>query len=219
MAQVPFSKYHGAGNDFIMIDDMAGAWGHLVTEEWVARACHRRFGIGADGMILLQPSKNGADFFMKYYNSDGRTSTFCGNGGRTIVSFANALGVTDGKAKFLGTDGWHEGVIMDNGLISLSMVDVNEIEKRENGAYVLYTGSPHYVAFVKELEDIDVKETGRMIRHSAPFQKEGINVNFVQVIQPGEIKIRTYERGVEDETYACGTGVVAAALAHAFDAD
>ncbi len=156
---------------------------------------------------------------MKYYNSDGRTSTFCGNGGRTIVSFANALGVVNGKAKFLGTDGWHEGVTLDNGLISLSMVDVNEIEKRDNGAYVLYTGSPHYVAFVKELEDIDVKETGRMIRHSSPFQKEGINVNFVEVIKPGEINIRTYERGVEDETYACGTGVVAAAIAHAYDTD
>ena len=214
MAQVPFSKYHGAGNDFIMIDDMSGAWGHLVTEDWVAQACHRRFGIGADGMILLQPSKDGGNFFMKYYNSDGRTSTFCGNGGRCVVSFALELGLHKGQCLFLGTDGLHAGAMMKNGEVKLTMTNVDVVKQLDTNTYQLYTGSPHYVTFIDDISQMDVKKEGSAIRNSAAFAKEGINVNFVQTHGPEEIRIRTYERGVEDETYACGTGVVAAAIAN-----
>ncbi|MEO5906535.1 MAG: diaminopimelate epimerase [Saprospiraceae bacterium] len=214
MAQVPFSKYHGAGNDFIMIDDMVGAWGHLVTEQWVARACHRRFGIGADGMILLQPSTEGGDFFMKYYNSDGRTSTFCGNGGRCVVSFALELDLHEGQCNFLGTDGMHAGAMLKDGEVKLTMTNVDEVKKLDGNTFQLYTGSPHYVTFQDDISKLDVKKEGSAIRNSEAFAKDGINVNFVQVMGPNEIRIRTYERGVEDETFACGTGVVAAAFAN-----
>lgn len=216
MLKIPFVKYHGAGNDFILIDDRLGKWNDKIHEEWVARVCHRRFGIGADGLILLQAGTDGADFFMKYYNSDGRTSTFCGNGGRCIVSFAAALGINNGKYHFLGTDGWHDATLDQNGLVFLSMIDVKKIEKLDPQTYSLYTGSPHYVTFVNDVKNVDVEKEGRAIRNSPPFLNEGINVNFVESPGPSEIKIRTYERGVEDETMACGTGVVAAAIANAF---
>lgn len=216
MPNIPFVKYHGAGNDFILIDDRDGRWGEKVNESWIAGVCHRRFGIGADGLILLQASTDGADFFMKYYNSDGKQSTFCGNGGRCIVSFAAQLGIHKGECKFLGTDGWHSGSIDEHGLVCLSMTDVKEIVSINSNTYTLYTGSPHYVTFVDNVESIDVEKEGRAIRNSDPFKKEGINVNFVEITGPAEIRIRTYERGVEDETMACGTGVVAAAIAYTF---
>ena len=216
MPKVPFTKYHGAGNDFILVDDREGEWGQRINENWVAKACHRRFGIGADGLILLQPGKEGADFFMKYYNSDGRTSTFCGNGGRCMVSFSAALGLHSGECRFLGTDGWHKGVLNHDGLVHLSMGDVHEIKTLDEHTYSMDTGSPHYVTFVDDLDKLDVKKEGGAIRNSAPFMKEGINVNFVKFLGPAEIRVRTYERGVEDETMACGTGVVAAAIANAF---
>jgi diaminopimelate epimerase len=217
--QIPFVKYHGAGNDFIMVDDRSGTLETLMPESWIAHACHRRFGIGADGLILVQPGYDGADFFMRYYNSDGRTSTFCGNGGRCIVAFAAALGMHNGSCRFLGTDGWHEGKILPNGLVRISMKDVDEVNALEDTALLLHTGSPHYVTFRKDIQSIDVFQEGRSIRNSVPFKAEGINVNFVELLGPGEISIRTYERGVEDETYACGTGVVAAAIASAFRSD
>ncbi len=217
MADIPFIKYHGAGNDFILIDDRDGAWGHRMNEGWIAHVCHRRFGIGADGLILLQKGTDGADFFMKYYNSDGKTSTFCGNGGRCIVSFAAHLGIHSGTCRFLGTDGWHSGVISNDGLIYLTMADVKEITRIGDHTYVLNTGSPHYVTFGNNVELVDVPQEGRSIRNSPAFEQEGINVNFVEQLGPFEIGIRTYERGVEDETMACGTGIVAASIAHAFD--
>ena len=216
MAQIPFYKYHGAGNDFIMIDDREGRWGDQVSEAWVALACHRRFSVGADGMIFLQKGQEGADFFMKYYNSDGRTSTFCGNGGRCIVAFAAFLGIHQGQCRFLGTDGWHEGAVLDNGLVEISMKDVDMLQEATGGDLVLHTGSPHYISFREAIGHLDVFKEGRAIRTSPPFAAEGINVNFVETIHPGEIRIRTYERGVEDETLACGTGVVAAAIASAY---
>ena len=216
MSKIPFVKYHGAGNDFILIDDRDGKWNDLITEEWVARVCHRRFGIGADGLMLLQKSNDGSDFFMKYYNSDGRTSTFCGNGGRCIVSFADSLGIHKNEFNFLGTDGPHTATIGEDGIVTLGMIDVDRIEKLETNIFKLFTGSPHYIKFVDDVNRIDVKKEGSSIRYSEPFQKEGINVNFVQSISPQDIYIRTYERGVEDETMACGTGVVAAAIANAF---
>ncbi|HUR30501.1 MAG TPA: diaminopimelate epimerase [Saprospiraceae bacterium] len=216
MSKIPFVKYHGAGNDFILIDDRRGLWSDRIHDSWVAHVCHRRFGIGADGLIILQPGIDGADFFMKYYNSDGRTSTFCGNGGRCIVAFAAKLGMNNGTFKFLGTDGWHSGVINEDESVCLSMTEVHQIDRVDEKSYTLFTGSPHYVTFDDDLQNIDVRETGRAIRNSQPFSKEGINVNFIESLGPSEIKIRTYERGVEDETMACGTGVVAAAIANAF---
>lgn len=215
MTSIPFSKYHGAGNDFIMIDDREGIWGPRMTTEWIAMACHRRFGIGADGLILVQQSPEGGDFFMKYYNADGRASTFCGNGGRCIVAFAAALGVHSGRCDFLGTDGWHHGEMISGERVTISMSDVLAIQRLGPDAMTLYTGSPHYVAFAEHVESMDVFTEGRNIRYSDMFAAEGINVNFVQFLRPGEIRVRTYERGVEDETYACGTGVVAAAIASA----
>lgn len=215
MLKVPFVKYHGAGNDFILIDDRSGNWNDLIHEEWVAKVCHRRFGIGADGLILLQKGNGSSDFFMKYYNSDGRTSTFCGNGGRCVVSFANAIGISKDNFNFLGTDGMHHAHINDDASVSLGMIDVTEIENLDAKTYKLYTGSPHYVTVVEQVEQIDVKQQGSTIRNSPLFVKEGINVNFIQSHGPQEISIRTYERGVEDETLACGTGVVAAAIANA----
>ena len=213
MLHIPFVKYHGAGNDFIMVDDRAGVWESKMTEAWIAMACHRRFGIGADGLILLQAGQDGADFFMRYYNSDGRTSTFCGNGGRCIVAFAAALGVHQGTCRFLGTDGWHEGAVLHDGLVRISMTDVNQLVEVDDKSLTLHTGSPHYVSFQDDLSQIDVFREGRAIRNSPRFKEEGINVNFVQQTGPGEITVRTYERGVEDETWACGTGATAAALA------
>jgi diaminopimelate epimerase len=216
---IPFVKYHGAGNDFIMIDDRQEVWDTQIHEAWIAHACHRRYGIGADGFILLQPGKDGADFYMKYYNSDGRISTFCGNGGRCAVAFAARIGIHNGRCKFLGTDGWHAGEIHPDGQVSISMTDVKKIETIDEKAVILNTGSPHYVTFVDQIIEFDVVQKGRTIRYSPRFKEEGINVNFVEQRTPGEILIRTYERGVEDETYACGTGVVAAAIASAFSSD
>ncbi|HZV71979.1 MAG TPA: diaminopimelate epimerase [Saprospiraceae bacterium] len=219
MLNIPFVKYHGAGNDFILIDDRDGRWGEMMDESRIAHACHRRFGIGADGLILLQSAADGADFFMKYYNSDGRQSTFCGNGGRCIVSFAAQLGIHKGDCKFLGTDGWHTGSMDETGFVCLSMTDVKEIVTLNVSTYTLYTGSPHFVTLVDDVESIDVQKEGRSIRYGDLFRSEGINVNFAQILNPSEIRIRTYERGVEDETMACGTGVVASAIAYTFHTD
>ena len=216
MLSIPFVKYHGAGNDFIMIDDRTTAWENKIDEQWIALACHRRFGIGADGMILLQQGNDGADFFMKYYNSDGRPSTFCGNGGRCLVAFAGSIGVHHGRCRFQAVDGWHTGELLTNGQVRITMKDVNAIEVIHKNSFTLNTGSPHYVTFIHNLPQLDVFKEGKAIRNSFLFQEEGINVNFVEEVAPGEINIRTYERGVEDETFACGTGVVASALAASF---
>nr|MDQ3017171.1 diaminopimelate epimerase [Bacteroidota bacterium] len=170
---------------------------------------------GADGLILLQMQEEAPGYFMKYYNSDGRQSTFCGNGGRCFISFAKELGVTSGEFCFLGTDGLHSGSLNEDGLIILSMNNVDEVEMIEPNAYVLNTGSPHFVTFVDTVDEVNVFEEGRSIRNSDRFKSDGINVNFIESEGPGKIIIRTYERGVEDETFACGTGVVASAIANA----
>ncbi len=219
MMSIPFFKYQGAGNDFILIDDRDGNIDKLLSLEKIEQLCDRRFGIGGDGLILLQKSAEGSLYFMRYYNSDGRQSTFCGNGGRCFVSFANKLGVSDGEFSFVGTDGMHSGSIGPDGLIILTMNDVKEVKFLDNHSYTLYTGSPHYVSFVEDVASVNVFEKGRAVRNSDMYIKEGINVNFVQSISPSRIFIRTYERGVEDETYACGTGVVASAIANAIRYD
>lgn len=208
--QLHFYKYQGTGNDFIILDNRKGEYSNLNTQQ-INFLCHRRFGIGADGLMLLN-LKNGYDFEMKYYNADGRESSMCGNGGRCLVKFAYHLGIHKNTYLFTAKDGDHEAEIDLDGTVSLKMRDVEEI-RHINGDYVLDTGSPHYIKIVNDLESIDVFKNGRSIRNSELFKKEGINVNFVEQRKDDEIAVRTYERGVEDETFSCGTGVTAAALA------
>jgi diaminopimelate epimerase len=205
-----FSKYHGTGNDFIIIDNRRLKL-KLKTKQ-IASLCHRKFGIGADGLMLLQ-NKNGFDFEMVYFNSDGNESSFCGNGSRCIVAFAKELGVvTKSETTFVATDGAHTAKI-NKKIISMKMRDVKNIEVDKN-SYLLNTGSPHYVDFLSGVKDANIVEEGRKIRYSNKFKKEGVNVNLVEK-QGNKIFVRTYERGVEDETLSCGTGVTASALASA----
>ena len=204
MAQ--FSKYQGTGNDFIIIDNRDLSF--QVSTEHIASLCERRFGIGADGLILLQNEKD-YDFRMVYFNADGNESSMCGNGGRCIVAFAKALGIIDKKTNFIAVDGPHEAHI-ELDLINLQMSNVDLISEDEND-FVLDTGSPHYVHFVEDIVSFDVFKNGKSIRNSAKYKEEGINVNFVE-FDDGRLVVRTYERGVEDETYSCGTGVTAASI-------
>lgn len=207
-----FFKYQGAGNDFVLIDNRDQQFDADDTA-LVARLCDRRFGIGADGLMLLQ-EKEGYDFEMLYYNADGNLGSMCGNGGRCIVSFAKHLGIINDKTVFLAVDGEHEATISDAAdWVSLKMIDVKHIEKIDEH-YVLNTGSPHYVQLVDQLKELDVFHAGRAIRYNDTYRQEGINVNFVEPQNEG-YAVRTYERGVEDETLACGTGVTAVALAMA----
>jgi diaminopimelate epimerase len=208
--ELTFFKYQGAGNDFVMIDNRARVF-NGIERELFEQLCHRRFGIGADGLILLQ-EKEGFDFEMKYYNADGRESTMCGNGGRCVVMFAKQLRIIEANASFLAIDGPHQAIVLEDGNVSLQMGDVSSIG-RDNDAYVLNTGSPHYVQQVNDANMVDVYSSGKAIRYSPNYAEEGINVNFVQVLGDGQLIARTYERGVENETYACGTGVTASAIA------
>ncbi len=204
-----FYKYHGAGNDFIMID-CRNLNESVFDRKRVEFLCNRHLGIGADGLILLLNHKDAA-FRMKYFNSDGEEGTMCGNGGRCITAFARDLGVIDGDTGFVGVDGLHEAKILPGGLISLKMIDVMGVKTLEDG-YIVQTGSPHFVTFRNSVAEIDVYNEGRQIRHQSRFANEGVNVNFVETLSPGSIKMRTFERGVENETLACGTGSVAAAI-------
>jgi diaminopimelate epimerase len=216
-----FYKYHGAGNDFIMLDQRTEQWLTRADQAQVAHLCHRRFGIGADGLILLQTHPE-AGYEMVYFNSDGSESTLCGNGGRCFVAFAHALGLVNGTHfRFMAIDGVHEAVIQPAAevgqpdWVELHMHDVEMIQSVDNQSFVLNTGSPHFVQFTQDVGTLDVDREGCAIRQSPPYAKEGINVNFVEPIANQGIRIRTYERGVEAETLACGTGVTAAALAWA----
>lgn len=207
-----FFKFHGTGNDFIMVDNRDLSFPKNDTN-LINRLCHRRFGIGADGLILLEPAtKIGDDFKMVYFNSDGNKSSMCGNGGRCLVAFAKYLNAIENSAKFSAIDGTHEAII--NGLnVSLKMQDVNAENLNEKTLF-LNTGSPHHIIFTEEVGDIDVKKRGARIRFSELYEKKGgTNVNFVQPSGENSFMVRTYERGVEDETYSCGTGVTAVALA------
>jgi diaminopimelate epimerase len=205
--QLTFHKYQGTGNDFIIIDNREMKF-NPEDRALVAKLCHRRFGIGADGLMLLQ-SKVGFDFEMIYYNSDGNESSMCGNGGRCIVEFARILGLVKTKAHFLASDGEHEASV-NPAFISLKMNDVSKVELNADFCY-LNTGSPHYVAFVNDVRNFKVFEEGLSIRNNERFKAKGTNVNFVEK-ELNDLFVRTYERGVEDETYSCGTGVTAAAL-------
>jgi diaminopimelate epimerase len=206
--RIPFSKYHGAGNDFIIIDNRKSQFSPKTS--LINKLCHRQFGIGADGLMLLEQDPD-SDFKMRYFNSDGKESTMCGNGGRCIVLFAKNLGIINGQTRFFGIDGLHLANIVDENTVNLKMKDVDDIEHNDD-FYLLNTGSPHYVTFVNDIDSIDVTLEGRLIRQSMLTDSGGVNVNFVQITSDG-IKIRTYERGVEGETLACGTGAVASAIA------
>jgi diaminopimelate epimerase len=203
---VDFYKYQGTGNDFILIDNRSK--GITLDNEQVRQMCDRRFGIGADGLMLLE-LEPGFDFKMVYYNSDGNLSSMCGNGGRCISAFANHLGMGKEKFRFLAVDGPHE-VILKDGMVELKMLDVKQVEIGED-FYYLNTGSPHYVKIVENVAAYDVVTEGKRIRLSPRFIEQGTNVNFIQK-EDDHVFVRTYERGVEDETFSCGTGVTAAAL-------
>ncbi len=204
---IQFFKYQGTGNDFVIMDNRNGQFNNL-TREQVGFLCDRRFGIGADGLMLLN-TKEGYHFEMKYYNADGAESSMCGNGGRCLVQFALDRGIVKDSYHFLAIDGPHDAVF-DAGWVKLKMKDVSNIYNKE-GAYITDTGSPHYVKLVNAVRDYNVVTEGRNIRNHAEFKENGINVNFAEV-EEGQIFVRTYERGVEDETYSCGTGVTASAL-------
>ncbi|NPA67973.1 MAG: diaminopimelate epimerase [Chlorobi bacterium] len=206
-----FFKYTGAGNDFIIINSFNKDI--EIPENEIKFLCNRRFGIGADGLMLLKKHPE-FDFEMLYYNSDGSGSTMCGNGGRCIVAFAKKIGIIHDYAKFIASDGIHEAFILENGTVNLKMTDVEDINTYRKD-FICDTGSPHYIRFVDDVKKINVFSEGREIRFSEMFVKKGINVNFIETKDVNVLNIRTYERGVESETLACGTGAVASALAYA----
>lgn len=216
--KLKFFKFHGAGNDFILVDNRSDVFSG--DPEIIRSLCKRRFGVGADGLILLN-SDSGADFYIQYFNADGSPATMCGNGGRCIAAFARHLGIVGNKMHFKAADGFHSAEILfakENFYqVKLSLNDVQEVRK-EKRDYILNTGVPHFVRFLRNVpdEDLDIVAEGRSIRYNEKFMPEGINVNFVSEISEG-IFVRTYERGVEDETLSCGTGVTASAIAYALE--
>ncbi len=201
-----FFKYQGTGNDFVLLDNRQKSI--QLQSEHIQRLCNRHFGIGADGLMLLE-NETGYDFKMVYYNSDGNESSMCGNGGRCITAFANHLGLISNPTKFLAIDGAHEATIT-NQHVALKMQDVKMVEVGADFFY-LNTGSPHYVKLVEDLKHYPVEKEGRAIRYNHRFAQEGTNVNFIEK-NGDNLLVRTYERGVEGETLSCGTGVTAAAL-------
>lgn len=203
-------KYQGTGNDFVMVDNRLQTFPKGNTK-LIEKLCDRRFGVGADGLILLENDKS-ADFKMEYYNSDGNQSTMCGNGGRCLVAFAKKLDIIKDKATFMAIDGLHRATIDENEIISLQMREVNKVNNYDSYVF-LNTGSPHHVEMVDDLANFEVKKQGKKIRNSDLYGKAGSNVNFVTQISENEFSIRTYERGVEDETLSCGTGATATAIA------
>ncbi|MCW3807612.1 diaminopimelate epimerase [Plebeiibacterium marinum] len=210
--QINFYKYQGTGNDFVIIDNRNGNFDSK-NVQLVSFLCDRRMGIGADGLMLLENNINpDVDFTMRYYNSDGREASMCGNGGRCIAAFAvhqNSVKTPDNFI-FEAVDGMHEASY-SNGIVSLKMINVDTIEKGSD-YFFLNTGSPHYVTHQNQIDDMDIVTKGAAIRYSDAFKPGGTNVNFVEELAHNHIKVRTYERGVEDETHSCGTGVVASAI-------
>lgn len=205
---IQFYKYQGAGNDFIMIDDREEQFDHN-NVQLIAKMCDRHFGIGGDGLILLRDDTE-HDFKMIYFNADGREGTMCGNGGRCIVRFAHDLGACPDLTTFNAIDGVHTATVTSE-VVKLQMGDVIGYESSSDH-YFLDTGSPHYISFVTDLSQMDVFQEGKKIRYNDRFAEKGTNVNFVEIKDDKNIFVRTYERGVENETYACGTGVTAAAI-------
>ena len=217
--KIPFCKYQGTGNDFVIIDNRKGIFQNMMNRDVIERICNRKFGIGADGLILLELDAS-SDFKMIYFNADGNESSMCGNGGRCISAFAESLNMIGQKGVFNAVDGMHEFIVTrkqdENECthIKLKMKDVDAIERMDDRLY-LNTGSPHLIVFSDSISALNVNEEGSKIRYSERFLKEGTNVNFV-CKEGDEIFLRTYERGVEAETLSCGTGATAAALAAAY---
>jgi diaminopimelate epimerase len=208
---IPFSKYQGTQNDFVIIDNRLG--NIKLSEAQIEFICDRRKGIGADGLMLLG-TKAGYDFSMTYYNANGKEGSMCGNGGRCLTQYAFDQGIKKDTYSFIAVDGPHESKIDAQGWVHLKMIDVKSVEKNIEGDvtfYVLNTGSPHYIEFVDNVNSVDIVGLGQMIRYNERFKAEGININFVQQ-EEGQLFVRTYERGVENETFSCGTGVTASAL-------
>ena len=207
MERLHFYKYQAAGNDFVIVDNRDA--GYSFSAEQIARICHPKFGVGADGLMLIERSPD-VNFHLEYFNSDGSQS-LCGNGCRAAVQFASRLGMVNGKAVFTAFDGSHSAEILPDGNVRLRMGDVSGIETVGND-YFVNTGSPHYVRFVDDVKAYPIVDTGRTIRYSEKFAPGGTNVNFVQALNENTIFVRTYERGVENETLSCGTGITGAAL-------
>lgn len=213
MKTIQFAKYQGTGNDFIMINQLDHEYLDGSETATIKRLCDRRFGIGADGLILLR-EKAGYDFEMDYFNADGHRGSMCGNGARCTVAFARSLNLQKSDYSFFAPDGPHRArVSMENkDWIEIEMADVQKIEYNETH-YFLDTGSPHYVRFIDRLNELDVEQAGKQVRYSPRFAEQGTNVNFVSASSRLPLFVRTYERGVEAETLSCGTGVTAAAIA------
>ncbi|NQX76185.1 diaminopimelate epimerase [Gilvibacter sp.] len=205
---INFVKYQGTGNDFVLIDHRQPFF-NKEDAELIAQLCDRRFGIGADGLILLEEHPD-ADFEMVYFNADGKPSSMCGNGGRCTVHYAHSLGMIGDQTRFMAVDGIHEATVAD-GWVALHMRDVQTIEDKD-GAYFLDTGSPHHIQVCDAVQEVNVQQEGADIRYNT-YGAAGANVNFVEPVSADHFKVRTYERGVEAETYSCGTGVTAVALA------
>lgn len=205
---IPFYKYHGTGNDFVIIDNRTLLFPKNDTK-LISSFCDRHLGVGGDGLILLE-NDNTEDFRMVYYNADGHPGSMCGNGGRCIVAFARYLGIIDDKTSFVATDGLHMAEI-NRGSITLKMQNVSQIRNKPNALF-LNTGSPHHVQEIPNLEAYNVKEEGARLRYGI-YGEKGCNINFVEQLNQNTFFVRTYERGVEDETLSCGTGVTAVALA------
>ncbi|TAK33891.1 MAG: diaminopimelate epimerase [Saprospiraceae bacterium] len=212
MSKLPFFKYQGTGNDFVLVDNREGRVSPK-DNQLIRTLCDRKFGVGADGLILMQ-NKAGFDFEMVYFNSDGSGSTMCGNGGRCIVAFARYLNIIGDSCRFWAVGDAHDARINAQNWVELKMAGVERVEQGD-GYFVLDTGSPHYVIFVEDIDDIHVVKSGQVIRYSDRFRKEGINVDFVEKTKDG-LLVATYERGVENETLSCGTGVTAAAISSYF---
>jgi diaminopimelate epimerase len=220
---IPFVKYQGTGNDFVLIDNRTGAWQDYLAmqvpqefateKDLVAHICHRRLGIGADGLMLLQ-NKEGFHFEMVYFNSDGGLSSMCGNGGRCIAAWAFSLGLGDDSLQFWAPDGTHEARKTNDGKgIALNMNPVSRVQQINTNDWELNTGSPHYVSFQdNNIQQLALVDWAKNIRYNEPYTNLGINVNAVNILDENTISMRTYERGVEDETLSCGTGVCAAAI-------
>lgn len=208
---IHFYKYQGTGNDFVIIDNRNLSFDGKNTD-LVKFLCDRRFGIGGDGLMLLE-NHDIHTFTMRYFNSDGREASMCGNGGRCIAAFAVHQNIVKHKESFsfMAIDGIHEASYKD-GIVSLKMIDVDKIDIQSAYTF-LDTGSPHYVEFTEDLENLNVNQRGSEVRHSVTFKPNGTNANFVSFANNNTLNVRTYERGVEDETLACGTGVVASAIA------
>jgi diaminopimelate epimerase len=209
--KVHFAKYQATGNDFVLIDNRTGKYSF--TKDQIEKVCDRKFGVGADGLMLIEKHPD-FDFNLVYYNRDGSES-LCGNGSRAAVHLASTLGLLNGKTKFNAYDGGHAAEILPNGIIKLRMKDVSDIKKKDNELF-LNTGSPHFIRFVGDVKNYPVFDEGKSIRYRDDFKPGGTNVNFIQLLPENSIFVRTYERGVEDETLSCGTGVVACAIASSF---